>query len=426
MAILIKNGYLLNPATNQEGRFDVLVEEGLVKEVAAAIEADVDQIVDAEGLWVLPGLIDLHVHLREPGYEYKETVATGAASAVRGGFTSICCMPNTNPATDSPEVVQYILDKAKEADSAHVLPIGAVTLGQKGEVLTDAEALKDAGACALSEDGRSVLDAAVMRQALAKAARTGLPMFSHCEDDHLAGKGCMNEGSRSKELGLEGIPNEAEDVIAARDIVLAEATGARLHLCHVSTRGSVDLLAYAKAKGLKVTAEVCPHHFTLTEEAVDGKDTNTKMNPPLRARADVEALKQALKDGSIDCIATDHAPHSKEDKEKPYPAAANGIVGLETAVPLSISELVETGWLTPMQLVEKMSLNPARILGIDKGSIETGKAADIVLVDPAAEYAIDAEAFASAGRNTPFHGRKVKGRVVMTLVDGAIKYTFEQ
>ncbi len=426
MVILVKNGYVVNPATDTEGQYDVLVEDGLVKEVAENIDANADTIVDAEGMWVVPGLIDLHVHLREPGLEYKETVATGAVSAVQGGFTSICCMPNTKPTTDSVEVVEYILDKAKVADAAHVLPIGAVTVGQQGKDLTDIAGLKEAGICALSEDGRSVLDAKIMKDALVNAKVHGVPIFSHCEDESLAGKGCMNEGKRSKELSLEGIPNDAEDVIAARDIVLADAADARLHLCHVSTKGSVELIAFAKQRGQKVTGEVCPHHFTLTEEAVDGVDTNTKMNPPLRTQVDVDALKNALKDGTIDCIATDHAPHSFDDKNKSYIDAANGIIGLETAVPLTISELVEPGYLTPAQFVEKMSLNPARILGIDKGDIAPGKVADITLIDPKAEYQIDASAFATKGRNTPFNGRLVRGRVMMTLVDGEIKYSFEQ
>lgn len=425
MSILIRNGHVINPASHIEGIYDIYIEGGLVVQIDTHIDKVADTYIDANENWVVPGLIDLHVHLREPGFEHKETIASGTKSAVRGGFTTVCAMPNTKPATDSVETVNYILKKAKEEGVAHVLPIGAITQGQLGETLTDIKSLKNAGICGISEDGRSVLNAKKLREAMIKAKANQLPVFSHCEDDDLAGKGCMNEGEQSRRLGLEGIPNEAEDVIAARDIILARETGAKLHLCHVSTKGSVELIEFAKSKVQNITAEVCPHHFTLTDSAVDGVNTNTKMNPPLRSQTDVEALKNALKNDIIDCIATDHAPHHEKDKNVSYSQAPNGIVGLETAVALTITELVKTGYLTPKQFVEKLSYNPAKILGIDKGNIEPGKMADITIIDPHASYAIDIDKFETLGRNTPFDKKQVKGLVLYTIVNGTVQYAYE-
>lgn len=426
MKILIKSGRIINPATGMDQISDLLVDNGLVKQINRSIspaEVGYDvKVIDAEGQWVMPGFIDVHIHLREPGFEYKETIETGTLSALKGGVTTVCPMPNTKPTTDSVETVEYILNKAKTEGHVHVLPIGAITMGQQGEVLTDLAALKKAGICAISEDGRSVMAAGKLKAAMIEAKRLGIPVLSHCEDDSLAHGGCMNEGIVSERLGLKGIPNDAEDVITARDIILAASTGAQLHLCHVSTAGSVEIIRTAKAKGIQVTAEVAPHHFVLTEEAVTGDNSNTKMNPPLRTAADVEAMKAGLVDGTIDMIATDHAPHAPEEKSGDYAKAANGIVGLETSAALTYTHLVKTGLLTPMQMAEKMSLNPAKMLGIDKGNIAVGCAADIVVFDPEVTYKIDASKLSSKSKNTPYDGMAVSGMVMVTIVDGELRH----
>jgi len=422
MKILIKHGRIIDPASGKDEISDILVERGKIKKMGHIQEAKDATIIDAKGCWVVPGLIDVHVHLREPGYEYKEDIESGTLSAVAGGFTTVCCMPNTKPVIDSPKIIKHIIKKSKEKGYAHVLPIAAITLGQKGEMLAPIDMMVDSGAIAISEDGRSVLNAKILKTAMFEAARLNIPVLSHCEDDHLAQGGCMNDGKRSKELGLPGISNDAEDIITARDILLAKSTGARLHLCHVSTAGSVDLIREAKRKGILVTAEACPHHFTLTDEAIDGQDANMKMNPPLRTQADVNAILEGLKDGTIDIIATDHAPHAPSEKACGFSSAANGIVGLETALGLSIQALVTTGILTPSQLIEKMSLNPARLLGIDKGNLKEGKMADITIIQPEETYKIDKEAFKSKGRNTPYNGIEVTGKVKYTFVKGVIQY----
>jgi dihydroorotase len=422
MKILIKHGRIIDPASGRDEISDILVERGKIKKIGQIDDDNDATLIDAKGCWVTPGLIDVHVHLREPGYEYKEDIESGTLSAVAGGFTTVCCMPNTKPVIDSPKIIKHIIKKTKEKGHAHVLPIGAITLGQKGEVLAPIDMMVDGGAIAISEDGRSVLNAKILKTAMFEAARLNIPVLSHCEDDDLAHGGCMNDGKRSKELGLQGIHNDAEDIITARDILLAKSTGAKLHLCHVSTAGSVDLIREAKKKGIQVTAEVCPHHFTLTDDAVDGQDANMKMNPPLRTQADVNAILKGLKDGTIDIIATDHAPHAPSEKESGFESAANGIVGLETALGLSLQTLVGSGLLTPSQLIEKMSLNPAKLLGIDKGSLKVGKMADITIIQPEEVYTIDKETFKSKGRNTPYDGVKVTGKVKCTLVKGVIKY----
>ncbi|MCF8020076.1 MAG: dihydroorotase [Vallitaleaceae bacterium] len=422
MKIIIKHGRIIDPSSGRDEISDILVERGKIKKIGHIPDNKDATIIDAKGCWVTPGLIDVHVHLREPGYEYKEDIESGTLSAVAGGFTTVCCMPNTKPVIDSPKIIKHIIKKAKEKGHAHVLPIGAITLGQKGEVLAPIDMMVDGGAIAISEDGRSVLNAKILKTAMFEAARLNIPVLSHCEDDDLAHGGCMNDGKRSRELGLSGIPNDAEDIITARDILLAKSTGAKLHLCHVSTAGSVDLIREAKSKGIQVTAEVCPHHFTLTDEAVDGQDANMKMNPPLRTQADVDAIIEGLKDGTIDIIATDHAPHAPSEKESGFISAANGIVGLETALGLSLHTLVRSGLLTPSQLIEKMSLAPAKLLGIDKGSLKEGKMADITIIQPEEVYVIDKNTFKSKGRNTPYDGVKVTGKVKYTLVKGVIKY----
>lgn len=435
MLILIKNGYVIDPASNREGVFDVLIDNDKIRKVdqnicaaecnAEAVAREMTfQLIDAEGKYVMPGFIDLHVHLREPGFEYKETIVTGSMAAASGGFTMICPMPNTNPATDSTEMIQWILEKAKKDSPIHILPVAAITKSQKGTELTAIKELKEAGAVALSEDGKSVMDSALYCEAMRQAAIYDIPVFAHCEDKSLAGIGAVNAGDKARELKLPGISNAVEDIITARDILLSKETGVRLHLCHCSTKDSAKMIALAKKEGLKVTGEVCPHHFTLADEDILRDDADYKMNPPLRSREDVQALKEALKEDIIDVISTDHAPHSADEKSKPMAEAPFGIVGSETAFALTISELVKTGYLTPKQMVEKLSTNPARILKIDRGCIGEGRMADLVIADPNAEYAIDKTLFYSKGKNTPFHGRKVTGRVEYTLVSGKIVYQY--
>lgn len=433
MLILIKEGYVVDPASGREGQYDVLmdgqrlrcIEPVLsIKEVTQWAKEEQKELVvlDAKGRYVMPGLIDLHVHLREPGFEYKETIATGARAAAAGGFTTICPMPNTRPATDCADRIRYVLEKARQESIVNILPIGAITREQEGSEPVNIEELKEAGAIALSEDGKSVMDTSVYMEAMRQAAQYKIPIFAHCEDKALVGKGAINAGSKAEELGLSGISNAVEDIITARDIIMAKESGVQLHLCHISTRDSVKMLELAKREGLPVTGEACPHHFILSDEDILSKDTNYKMNPPLRSREDVKALKKALQDGAIDVIATDHAPHSEVEKGKPFAEAPFGIVGLETAFALSFTELVRKGYLTISQLVEKMSVNPARILGIDRGCIDVGRIADLVIIDPEEEYCIDKEAFHSKGRNTPFEGRRVQGRIINTFVAGKMVY----
>lgn len=433
MLTLIKNGYLIDPAADREGYFDLLIEGDRIKQVEKLIDplplkAQAEQagwdlrIIDAAGRYVMPGFIDLHVHLREPGFEYKETIASGCMAAAAGGFTSICAMPNTKPVADSPDIIRLVLEKSREANLVNVLPVAAITINQEGKELADIEGLKEAGAVALSEDGKSVMDSAIYEQAMREAARLDMPVFAHCEDRSLAGKGVINAGRKAEQLGLCGISNAVEDVIVARDIMLAKHTGARLHICHLSTRDSTALIALAKQAGLKVTGEVCPHHFALSDEDIPSDDANYKMNPPLRSPEDVRALCEALKNDIIDVIATDHAPHSAEEKAESFKTSPFGIVGLETAFALVMTALVKPGILTLKQMVEKMSLNPAKILRINKGSLKEGSIADLVIADPDAEYLIDRESFYSKGKNTPFHGRRVTGRIDYTIVGGRLVF----
>lgn len=425
MRTIIRGGRVLDPASSTDGIRDILVEDGIIKEVAEHISTDAENVIEAEGLYVMPGLIDLHVHFREPGFEHKETIRTGARAAARGGFTTVCVMPNTKPVVDSVEMVKYVIDKAKEVTDIHVLPIAAITAGQDGEFITDFENLYKNGAVAVSEDGKSVMNARVARQAMRLAAEVGIPVFAHCEDKNLVARGVMNAGNRAKELGLYGIMNAVEDVIVARDILLAKNTGARLHLCHCSTVDSVKMTKLAKEEGIDVTAEVTPHHFTLTEDDITGDDANYKMNPPLRAKADREALKEGLKEGVMDVISTDHAPHHRTEKERPFAEAPFGITGLETSVSLTITELVDKGVLTPLQMAERMSYKPAQIINSDKGTLLRGRAADITIIDPNEEYVIDSTLFESMGKNTPFNGKTVKGRVRYTMSDGKVVYSYK-
>ncbi len=424
MKVLIQSGRVIEPSTGVDEVRDLLIENGIVvkseKDIADLTE--VDEIIKADGCYVMPGLIDLHVHLREPGFEHKETIMTGAKAAAKGGFTSICPMPNTKPSTDCKEVVSYVVDKAAKESPINVLPVGAVTLGQEGKEVTDIKAMKEAGIYAISEDGKSVMDSGVYRKAMKEAARLNLPVLAHCEDINLVEGGALNAGKKANDLGIKGISNAVEDVITARDIMLAKETGARLHLCHCSTKDSVRMVKEAKEAGLLVTAEVCPHHFTLCEDDINEDDANYKMNPPIRSKEDLEALIEGIKNDIFDVIATDHAPHHADEKAKGIANAPFGIVGSETAVALTITQLVDKGYITPMQMAQKMSYNPAKVLGIDKGSLAVGKVADVVIIDPNAEYVIDVNEFESKGKNTPFDGWKVKGRVMYTIVAGTVVY----
>lgn len=427
MKTLIRNGRVLDPASKTDAVKDLLIVDGMIDRVEDHIdetEVSSDNVIDATGCFVMPGLIDLHVHFREPGFEHKETIRTGARAAARGGFTTVCPMPNTKPVIDSVEMLQYVIEKAKDVTDINILPIAAITAGQDGEFITDFETLKENGAIAVSEDGKSVMNARVARQAMRLAAEVGIPVFAHCEDKNLLARGVMNAGDKAKEMGFYGIMNAVEDVIVARDILLAKNTGAQLHLCHCSTEDSVKMVEMAKKEGLEVTAEVTPHHFSLTEDAIVTDDANFKMNPPLRSQKDVDTLKEGLKADIMDVIATDHAPHHKTEKELSFTDAPFGITGLETSVCLTITELVNKGILTPLQMAEKMSYNPAQIIHIDKGTLLPGKVADITIIDPEDEYVIDSTHFASLGKNTPFDGKKVKGRVRDTIVAGKTVYSY--
>lgn len=400
-------------------RLDIRVENGVIAELAQHIAGEG---IDCMGLTVLPGLIDMHVHLREPGFEKKEDIASGSAAAVKGGFTQICCMPNTRPVADNKVVISYIVHRAKEVNLCKVHPIGAITEGQKGENLAAIGAMKAAGAVALSEDGKSVVNTNLMANAMLYAADFGLKCLCHCEDASLVDGGVVNEGYYSTLTGLKGSIRAAEDIIIAREILLAESLSLPVHICHVSTYSGVQLIREAKARGVQVTAETCPHYFTLTDEVIAGFDTNTKVNPPIREERDRLAVIEGLKDGTLDCIVTDHAPHHEDDKNVEYALAAFGISGLETSFALSYTQLVRGGALTLGQLADRMSAAPAAILNLRGGAIEAGAPADLTVVDLNERWTIDPAQFVSKGKNTPFAGRQVCGRVKYTLVDGDIRY----
>ena len=418
MRMLIKNGRVIDPASNTDDIRDILVEDGVIAEVAKDIDKAADTVIDAKGCMVMPGLVDLHVHFREPGFEHKETIRTGARAAARGGFTTVCPMPNTKPAIDSVEMVEYIKNKSEEVTDINILPIAAMTAGQDGEYITDYERLYEEGAVAVSEDGKSVMNARVARQAMRLAAEVGIPVFAHCEDKDLAARGVMNAGNKARELGFYGIMNSVEDIMVARDLLLAKNTGAKLHICHVSTEDSVRMIAAAKKEGLDVTAEVTPHHLTLTEDDINEDDANYKVNPPLRTNKDKDMLIKGLKDGTIDIIATDHAPHHLTEKDRGFVEAPFGISGLETAVAIIMTDLVKKNVITPLEMADKMSYTPAKIIGIDKGTLLVGKTADITIIDPDAEYVIDSKTFASRGKNTPFNGKKVSGEIIYSNING--------
>lgn len=401
---------------------DILVDGKKIVKIAKNVEEKGAKVIDAKGLHVFPGLIDLHVHLREPGFEYKEDIASGSAAAVRGGFSQVCCMPNTDPVCDNAAVVGYIVARGREVNLCKVRPIGAITKGEKGEQLAEIGKMKEAGAVAISDDGRPVANARIMRLAMEYASDFGLICLSHCEDKDLVDGGVVNEGYNSTLAGLKGIPRAAEEIMLAREIILAETLGKRAHICHVSTKGGVQLLREAKKRGVAITAETCPHYFTLTDDVIMSFDANTKVNPPIREAEDVAAIKEGLKDGTLDCIVTDHAPHHKDEKNVEYNLAAFGISGIETSFSLSYTYLVKAGVLTLEQLADRMSAAPARILGLEGGALAEGAVADIMLADLNAKYVIDSKEFVSKGKNTPFNGTEVYGKVCCTIVDGDVKY----
>ncbi len=424
MTLLIQGGHVIDPG-RVNGVADVLIENGTISAVGPGLKAPAGAtIIQAKGQLVLPGFVDLHVHFREPGFEYKETIQSGTAAAVAGGFTTVCAMPNTNPVNDNQAVTEFMLERAKAADNAHLYPIGAITKKSEGKELAEIGDLRRAGCVAISDDGKPVMNSLVMRRAMEYARAFDVPVVDHCEDLHLSEGGCMNEGLVSTELGLPGIPSAAEDVMVARNVSLAELTGARLHLAHISTAGSVRMVREAKARGLKVTAEACPHHFTLTEELTRGYNTHAKMNPPLRTLQDVQAIKEGLRDGTIDVIATDHAPHATQEKQQEFTEAPFGIVGLETALPLTLA-LVDEGVLTLESAVDKLSTAPAKAFSLNAGTLAVGAPADVAIVDPNRQWQVDPSRFRSKSRNTPFAGWKVKGQVTTTTVSGRVVFELE-
>jgi len=419
--LLIRHGRVIDPANGVDSVQDVLVRDGAIERVGKSLAApEPIETIDATGKIVCPGFIDMHVHLREPGYEYKETVATGTRAAAAGGFTAVCCMANTHPVNDNRSITDYILAKAASEGVVRVYPIGAVTRGLKGEELAELAELAEAGCVGFSDDGKPVLNAALYRHAMEYTLPFGVPVISHAEDAHLARGACMNEGVVSTELGLPGAPAAAEEVMVARDILLAELTGAHVHIAHLSTAGAVRLVRDARARGVRVTAEVTPHHLVLTDDAVRGYDPNTKMNPPLRTKRDAEELLGALVDGTIDCVATDHAPHAQAEKEGEFDQAAFGVVGLETAVAILLDRLVRPGLLPLGTLVSRLSRDPAKLLGLPGGTLGPGAPADLTILDPERELTVDPARFHSKSRNTPFAGWTLRGGPWMTIVDGKV------
>jgi len=425
--LLLRGGTLIDPSRGLHGRGDLLIVDGKVAHVGGSADAGEDaEEIDCTGLYVSPGFVDVHCHLREPGREDVETIATGARAAAAGGFTAVCAMPNTEPVTDNQAAVGFIIRQALRAGAARVYPIGAISVGQRGEALAEFGEMVGAGAVAVSDDGRPVASAHLMRTALEYAQAFDIPVIDHCEEPTLAHGGAMNEGVVSARLGLRGIPSEAEEIMVIRDILLARRTGGHVHLAHVSTRGSVELIRWGKERGIHVTAEVTPHHLTLTEEACEGYDTHAKMNPPLRTAADVAAVREALRDGTIDVIATDHAPHHYDAKEREFADAPFGIVGLETALALVVTELVGGGLIDFVGLVDRMATRPARIFHLPGGTLAEGVPADVTVFDPTREWKVDPSEFISKGRNTPYAGRALRGRAVYTIVGGRVVHRLEQ
>ena len=421
MQTLLKNGTLIDYKTNTNDKYDILIENDKIKEIAKEIIAPADKIIDCTNLNIIPGMIDMHCHLREPGFEYKETIETGSKSAVAGGFTTICPMPNTKPTPDSAIILQKILDEAKRVNLCNILPYASVSKGEKGEELVDFEELKKAGAIAFSDDGMPVVNSKMMRQAIIEADKLGTFVASHCEEKSVA-QGAINAGKVAEKLGVEGVLPEAEEIMAAREIVISETNNVRAHICHISTKTTKNMVRDAKKRGVKITCETCPHYFTFTVDEVKKSGTNAKMNPPLREEKDRQAIIEGLKEGTIDCIITDHAPHSKEEKEKELAKAPNGIIGFETALSAEIMNLVDSGEMSYLDLVKVTSYNPAQLLHIDKGTIEVGKVADITIFDPNEEYVYTEDMIVSKSKNSPFIGKKLKGKVKYTIVGGRIVY----
>ena len=422
MKTIIRGGRIIDPANKIDMIADLMIEDSTIVAVAKDINQDADKVIDATSCYVMPGLIDMHVHLRDPGLTYKEDIESGAKAAAKGGFTTILAMPNTKPVIDDAKGIEYVMNQASKVAPIKVLQVGAITNNQEGKELADIEAMIKAGSPAISEDGKSVMNAKLYREGMKLAAQYDIPVLAHCEDIDMVDGGCVNADETTAKMGLKGITNAVEDVIVARDIILAKETNAHLHLCHCSTKDSVNMVDKAKRDGIKVTAEVCPHHFTLTTQDIIANDTNYKMNPPLRADEDVKALKCGLQEDIIEVISTDHAPHSSEEKDTTMEEAPFGIVGLETCVALTISELVKPKVITPMQMAEKLSYNPAQILKLDRGTLTVGKVADITVINPDIAYHIDTSDFISKGKNTPFGGREVKGQVVYTICEGEVVY----
>lgn len=423
MTILLKNGKLIDYKTNTEDYFDVLIENDKIKEIAKGLDVKADKVIDCTDLFIIPGMIDIHCHLREPGFEYKETIETGMKSAVKGGFTTICPMPNTNPTCDSTFIFNKIKAEADRVGICNVLPYGSVTIGEKGEELTDFKVLRDGGAIAFSDDGMPVVRAKVMRDAMLKANELNTFVASHCEEKEL-GKGAINAGEMADKLGVQGVLPEAETLMAAREVEIAEINNVHVHICHISTKETAKLIRDAKKRGVKVTCETCPHYYSFTEEEVLVSGTNAKMNPPLRTKEDMEEIIKAIQDGTIDTIITDHAPHSKEEKEKKLESAPNGIIGFETALAATVTNLVDNGYISYLDMVKLTSHNASKILGIDRGSIEVGKIADITIFNPNEEYIYIKEDIVSKSKNTPFIGKRLKGKVYYTIVSGNIVYKF--
>lgn len=419
MKLLITNGRVIDPENNLDEIADILIEDGLIKEIKSNIEVDDAEIIDASNKIVCPGFVDIHVHLREPGFEYKETIATGTRAAAAGGFTSICCMPNTNPVIDTAAVANFVRERALKSGVVNVFPIGAVTKKQTGHELSEIAHLVAAGCVAISDDGEPVERAGIMRNALEYAKMFGIPVLSHCEEMSLSENGQMHEGYYSTFYGLKGIPAAAEEIVVARDILLSKLTGGHIHICHISTRGSIELVRQAKNDGVNITCEVTPHHLTLTDEIVGTYDTDTKVNPPLRSQEDVDVLIKALNDGVIDCIATDHAPHHFESKDCEYDLAEFGISGLETAIP-TVMSLVQANKLTINEMISLFTNKPAQIVGIDKGHLSIDSCADIIIIDPELEKEVDINKFYSKGKNNPYKGQTLKGWPVVTIVNGKI------
>ncbi len=427
-SLLLRNGAIIDPSQGLEAERDLLIRDGRIVAIDEHINEKGAEIFDAAGLIVAPGFIDLHVHLREPGFEYKETIASGARAAVAGGFTSVCCMPNTNPVNDNSSVTSFIIEQARAAKMASVFPIGAITQGSKGEQLAEIGEMKSAGIVAISDDGKPVSDSGIMRRAMEYSRDFDLVVVDHCEDCCGAAGWAMHEGEYSALMGLNGLPGAAEDLHVARDITLAELTGARVHIAHISTARSVELVRQAKRRGLAVTCEVTPHHFTLTDRDVyeSGYDTNFKMAPPLRSQSDLEAVLEGLRDGTIDAIATDHAPHHANEKMLEFDRAPNGIIGLETAVSLTLDRLVHRGVISLSRMVELLSTNPARVFKLDRGTLKVGAVADVAIFDPKKQIKVDAAKFQSKSRNTPFDGWELKGRPVAAIVGGRVGWRSER